>query len=435
MSLLPSHYSDYNTSRFRKGLMVWGTAAFFYFFQFILRVSPNACADSIMTNLAIDATTLGGVIGFYYTGYTLMQIPAGVILDRIGVRLPVVLGMILCSLGVVVFAFAKSLVILSIARFIMGFGSAFALLSSIKLVSVWFRPRIMSVFIGLTLLAGTIGAVVGGAPLTLLFDYIGWKITLLFLAGCGFIHALLSWFILANEQRPEPRVEKAVKQDNHSLMIVNAFSQTLKNPFTYFIGIYGMVMYLPLSGFCDLWGASFIEDVYGVSRLQATSISSCVYIGMGIGAPLWPLIHARFNKYGLEMALSALLTCLCFALAFYVILPNLVILQSLLFAGGVALSGQFLCYAAVTQFNCTSRTGIATGIHNMMCMMSGVIAQPLIGFFMDKQGRVEGIEAIIFTHSAYKAGFSVIIGGLVLALLMIFLSRLDLRKLSLLAKA
>jgi MFS family permease len=349
-----------------------------------------------------------------------------------------VLGMILCSLGVVVFAFAKSLVILSIARFMMGFGSAFALLSSIKLVSVWFRPRIMSVFIGLTLLAGTVGAVVGGAPLTLLFDYIGWKTTLVFLAGCGFIHALLSWFVLADERRSEhgaEKAEKAVKQDNHSSLIIDAFSQTLKSPFTYFIGIYGMVMYLPLSGFCDLWGASFIEDVYGVSRLQATSISSCVYIGMGIGSPLWPLIHTRFNKYGLEMASSAFLTCLCFALAFYVILPNLFVLQVLLFAGGVALSGQFLCFAAVTQFNCTSRTGIATGIHNMLCMLSGVIAQPLIGFFMDMQGRVEGVEAIIFTHSAYRAGFSVIIGGLVLALLMIFLSRIDLRKLSLLAKA
>jgi MFS family permease len=436
MPLSPTQYSASNTSRFRKGLVIWGTAAFFYFFQFILRVSPSACADSIMASLTIDAATLGGVIGFYYTGYTLMQIPAGIVLDRIGVRLPVVVGMVLCSLGVFVFAFAKSLVVLSIARFMMGFGSAFALLSNIKLVSVWFKPRIMSVFIGLTLLAGTIGAVVGGAPLTLLFDHVGWKTTLVFLAGCGFIHAMLAWFTLADAEQPELVGEKTtIEQQDHYTGICTAFSQTLKSPFTYFIGLYGMLMYLPLSGFCDLWGASFIEDVYQVSRLQATSIASCVYIGMGVGSPLWPLLHTRLNKYGLEMALSAFLTCLCFVCAFYIILPSLMILKICLFAGGVALSGQFLCFAAVTQFNCRSRTGIATGIHNMMCMMSGVIAQPLIGFFMDLYGRVEGVEGIVFTHSAYIAGFSVITGGLSLALLMIYFSRRELKKLSGLAEA
>jgi len=83
------------TEKFKKGFLIWSSVALFYFFQFILRVSPNACTDSLMTAYNFDAATLGSIMSFYYIGYVIMQVPAGVILDRVGVRLPVIVSILM----------------------------------------------------------------------------------------------------------------------------------------------------------------------------------------------------------------------------------------------------------------------------------------------------------------------------------------------------
>ena len=171
--------------KLKKGLLIWSRVVLFYFLQFVLRVSPNACTDSLMTTYNFDAATLGGIMSFYYVGYVLMQIPAGVILDRIGVRLPVVLSILMCSVGVLLFAIASNATVLSIARLLMGIGSAFGFLSNVKVASLWFDEKKMPLFVGLTLAAGTLGAKVAGSPLVYLLEALGWQSDLEVLAAAG----------------------------------------------------------------------------------------------------------------------------------------------------------------------------------------------------------------------------------------------------------
>ena len=203
-------------TKFKKGLLIWSTVALFYFFQFILRVSPNACTDSLMTAYNFDAVTLGSIMSFYYIGYVMMQIPAGIILDRIGVRIPVVASILMCSLGVLLFAIASNAMILSIARLLMGVGSAFAFLSNVKVASLWFDPKRMPLFIGLTFAAGTLGAKVAGSPLVYLLDAIGWQSALQVLAVGGGVLALTSWFVVKDVKLSDFQERKeSLKEEFH----------------------------------------------------------------------------------------------------------------------------------------------------------------------------------------------------------------------------
>ena len=59
---------------------------------------------------------------------------------------------------------------------------------------------------------------------------------------------------------------------------------------------------------------------------------------------------------------------------------------------------------------------MSSGIHNMMCMLSGVISQPLIGYFMDKGAHATMNEDIIYSPESYQYGLSVVVAGLLLGL-------------------
>lgn len=410
------------SEKFKKGFLIWSSVALFYFFQFILRVSPNACTDALMTTYNFDAATLGSIMSFYYIGYVVMQIPAGVILDRIGVRLPVVVSVLMCSVGVLLFAIASNSVVLSIARLLMGFGSAFAFLSNVKVASLWFDPKKMPLFIGLTLAAGTLGAKVAGSPLVYLLEALGWQSALELLAASGGLLALLSWFIVKDVQVSELQERKeSLKEEMQHIM--TSFSAILKEPLSWVIGIYGLAMYLPLSGFSDLWGAAYIEDTYKVSRAVAADMSWLIYLGIGISAPLWSFIHSYFESYRRSLALAAFIASATFAIALYCTLPSLWVLGGLLFICGLGLGGQFLAFSAVSELNCNSRTAMSSGIHNMMCMLSGVISQPLIGYFMDKGAHATMEEDVVYSPQSYTYGLSVVVVGLFIALLACYLMR------------
>lgn len=410
--------------KFKKGTLIWISVVLFYFFQFVLRVSPNACTDSLMAEYGYDAATLGGIMSFYYVGYVLMQLPAGVLLDRIGVRRPVVLAIIMCSLGVLLFAIASSSTVLTIARLMMGIGSAFAFLSNVKVASIWFNSNKMPLYVGLTLAAGTLGAKVAGSPLVYLLNTIGWKSALQLLAVCGGLLSLISWFIVKDVESAKVNsdsLSQTVKQIKTSLAAI------LQEPMSWVMGLYGLCMYIPLSGFCDLWGAAYIEDTFSTSRAVATDMSWLIYFGIGVSAPLWSFVHARFDSYRKSLFCGCLLAFITFSMVVYLpwVFPavSLTLTGVLLFVCGLGMGAQFLAFSAVSALNCNSRTATSSAVHNMMCMLSGVISQPLIGFFMDKGASASFNENIIYSSQSYFYGLSVIVVALFIGLIACYLMR------------
>lgn len=117
------------------------------------------------------------------------------------------------------------------------------------------------------------------------------------------------------------------------------------------------------------------------------------------------------------MFLSAFSALALFALILYVPEMPIHILPYLLFLFGCACGGQFVAFAAVTEINTPTSTATASGMHNMLCMASGVIAQPLIGYFLDLK-KVEGCAIgaeVSYDPTAFITGFSVITAGLLFA--------------------
>jgi sugar phosphate permease len=195
-----------------------------------------------------------------------------------------------------------------------------------------------------------------------------------------------------------------------------------RNPQTWLYGLYGLMMYIPLAGFADLWGTPYFQQFFHMDKHQAATIMSWLYIGLGCGAPCWSFMVTSMKSYRKPMALSAFFSLIFLTPIFYVqsITPGMV--GILLFLSGIMISGQFLAFSGVTEINTPERTATASGTHNMICMLSGVLAQPLVGHCLDFKDPLAPIQNGIKCYSleAFSFAFSSLPLALALSMILCF---------------
>ena len=71
---------------------VWGLGAALYLIGFYQRVAPAVMTRELMTDFGLTAAALGNLSAFYFYSYVAMQVPTGILADRIGPRRLLTLG-------------------------------------------------------------------------------------------------------------------------------------------------------------------------------------------------------------------------------------------------------------------------------------------------------------------------------------------------------
>jgi len=362
-----------------QGFLMWLCAATFYGFQFLIRVSPNVMTHQLMAAFDVQACALGAMFSFYYWGYSLMQIPAGVLLDNIGPRRPLTMACLFCFIGCLIFALGSNIYILSIGRILMGVGSSFGFLTTIRIVSTWFRVEKLGLFVGLTLMVGTFGATSGSSPLGMLLTVTSWRNCIFILAAFSAVLSIISWKVIRDD---DPHLKTAKKPFFSMAHILLSLVDIIKNPQTWIYAVYGFMMYVPLAGFADLWATPFIAQQFNIDHSTASAGVFSFYVGLGIGAPIWPLISNWIRSYKKTMFSSAVLTALFISITLYQ--HNFTFVQNCLVLGlaGACSAGQFLAFSGVAYINSRDRAATASGMHNMLCMFSGNFMQPFLGYLL-----------------------------------------------------
>ncbi len=121
-----------------RSYVMWSSAACFYFYEWLLNVSPSVMRPELASAFRVEATQLGILAGIFFWAYTLLQIPGGVLLDRLGPRRLLTWAAFFCALGSLLFAHADVLMVALLGRLLMGVGASFAAIGCMKVAADWF---------------------------------------------------------------------------------------------------------------------------------------------------------------------------------------------------------------------------------------------------------------------------------------------------------
>lgn len=398
--------------------LIWILAVSFYFYEFLLRISPSVMVGELAWAFHVDAAALGALSAFYLYAYAPMQIPVGLLMDRYGARRLLTFATAICGVGGIVFGLAPSLAIADFGRVLMGFGSAFAYVGIIFVSSHWFSPKRLPLLVGLGTSLGMVGAIVGEYPIAFAVSAFGWRETAIGFGIGGLILAVITYLIIRASRSGEP---PARIHDPNKPHIWKNLGSVCRNGQTWINAIISFCMYATTVAFAGLWCPTFLESVYGMSRETAGGFSSAIFIGWLFGGPLityLAMITARRRTF---LMLGSLFGFCTMAIIVYVAHLEPVILFILLVLTGVFSSCQVITFTLSVELNDRRAKGTAAALTNFMVMMAGSILQPLVGFLLDTSAGTDPKSAIlVYSIDDFRVALSVFPASFLVALIFCF---------------
>ena len=131
---------------------------FFHCFAYLLRVYPGIYGDAIRSHLGISEASFSLLAAMYYFAYAPMQVPVGVLVDRIGPRMSLILACFVAIGGGAFFALSDQVGVAMVGRFLVGLGTAFAYVTGLKLAAMWLPKRWFATATGMVTAFGMIAA-------------------------------------------------------------------------------------------------------------------------------------------------------------------------------------------------------------------------------------------------------------------------------------
>jgi MFS family permease len=377
--------------------LVWGLGAALFFAEYFGRVAPSVMVPELMRDFKVTAFALGGLSAFFYYPYVAMQVPVGMIVDRYGPHRLLTSTAVICAAGCLLFAFASNLYMAQLGRMLMGFGASFAFVGTLKLATHWFLPQRFGLLAGLTQALGMLGACVGQAPMAWCVEQLGWRKTLVLVSISFLFLAVLIGLLVRDRPYNDARQSKH-KAVRGSLW--SGLQQVLLNPQSWWNALYAGLVYAPMAAFAELWGVSFLTNVYHINTQTAAFGSGLIFIGWGIGGPVIGWLSDRIMRRKPILYGSAITGALIIACVLYI--PNLPlpVVFLLLFCYGISNTGVAIAYAISSEINPRPVAGTSMAFANMASVIVGTIFQPLIGWLLDKHA---GVTSQVI-HLSYNAG-------------------------------
>jgi MFS family permease len=370
--------AQFSHSQYGKAFMIIIMAVLFFFYEFVLQVSPSVMTDDLMRDFSLTAVGVSTLAAFFYYAYAPMQLPGGILYDRFGPRKMLTFAVAVCTLGALLFSQAHSFALAAVGRAMMGFGGAFSFVGVLLLAARWFPNKYFPVLAGIIQALGCIAAIVGQIPLAEVVGKFGWRPTLFTVFCIGVVLVILMPLIVRDYPKGAviPEKKKIGRGEWENLRII------FRNKQTWMVALYTFFSWSPCVVFAALWGVKFLSEMYGVSITTAAEMISLVWIGVAVGSPLFGWWSEKLGVRNTPLFVAAFLGFLAAAIVLYVKLP-MPLLLVVLFFFGIGASGQTLSFAVVRDNNPPSTEGTAMGFNNLACVIGGAIWQPFVGFLIN----------------------------------------------------
>lgn len=360
-----------------KGLawFVWFLATVFFAYQFILRLSPGLIINQMMSKYNLSATDYGLFSAMYYMGYAGMQMPVALLLDRYGTRVIGALCIAVCAMSSIISMYTDIWVVVLACRAFIGAGSAGGFLTASKVISTWFDKKHYGRMVSITFSFGLIGAVYGGRPVSNFIDIFGWFDVMVGIGIVGLIIAGL--FLLFSRSVPGYK-------DQVDFKVLDKLNKVCTNKKIIWIAVGNLLLVGALEGFADVWGVSYLVNIYGYTKQDAATITSFIFVGMIFGAPLLAIAAEKMNANYSLTSLSGIFMSIGFFLIIllkqYISTP---VMYTLVFFIGVACCYQVLVFTIGSSLVKPQLIGVTIAFLNSINMLGGTFFHSIIGFVMD----------------------------------------------------
>lgn len=267
------------------------------------RVSNAVIAPDLIKDLGLNAEMFGMLGGAFFYAFTLLQIPMGPMMDRIGPRLILSISSFLGAFGAFLFASGHSFLTVFLGRILIGAGMAPMLMGSFKTFTLRYPPEQFATLMGLIYSIGTLGNILATSPLAFLTSTIGWRRTF---SLTGLITVFLGLLIL-RALKEEKVLQNASISKETSPGILKSIRLLLGSLSFWQFGAVAFFRYGIFVSLQGLWLGPYLIHIKGFTPLQTGNLLIFMSIGAILGSPIGGRLSDRYFRSRKKVAFIALI--------------------------------------------------------------------------------------------------------------------------------
>lgn len=375
------------------------------------RVSSTVIAEELMRAFATTGAQLGLLHASFFYIYAGLQLPAGALIDRAGVRKIAVTGALVMSFGAFIFAVSGTFATGFIGRGFIGLGSSVIYLTVLRYCANWFRADELATMNGLTIAGSGLGAILATTPFAILVAQLGWRVTITAVGGAGVVIAALVFFIVHDTPRaagfngiegvsPSAGVSFAALRENATAVLRDTGTWLLGLILFFALGVSFTVL--------GLWAVPYFVHSYGVTVEQASMYVLLAQIGFLLGPPIFGWFSDRIHQRTRLIILATVLFTASYAILAVTGVPPLFVAGGLLFVVQLMNGGFALTYIVAKERHPTEASATAMGAINSVGWLGAAVYPAVLGAVLDVFWAGETIAgARVYTLIGYRAAFAI----------------------------
>ena len=399
----------------RTGMIAFVFAELFVLYQLTAQTAYAPLHPLIAKEIGLTLLQSGVVSASFLISYGLFQIPGGLLLDRLGLRVLFPIGVVCSALSIYFFSRSTTMLELIVCRACLGCACSFSFAGLGVIAQRVFSPAGFAIAIGLGDSALGIGGAIGEFGVDILGEQMGWRLTMLVTALIGVPLAIGCAWSLRGQFFGSIRATNISNTNSETLTITRQIQSVLKKrevilAALIYGGTCGMVM-----GFGGFWNIP-LQEAWGWTPRQSVILNSVFFIGTAIGAPIFGMLSERL---GAKILLIVGLVISILSYMFDLMFPPQWIMTNVedwplwvdcvtMFIIGFGLGTSILAFPIATRVVAPQMVGLTISIVNFSGIFFAAILQVVPGVI------IQGFHDT--TLIALQVGHSVFVLGILMAI-------------------
>ena len=245
-------------------------------------------------DIGMTMSQAGGLMSAFYFGYLILQIPAGIVADRIRVKYPMFICMVLIagSTWLMSSDIVSSYTSAYVVRFLGGFFSGTIMACASRLLSNYFEAKVRGIAFGILLASPSLGTLLANQIGPRVLESAGWRATFQVCAVIILVIGVLA-VVLIREPKPEPLPANAPKSS-----LLAGLKNYFSNKQLILLSIAGFLFMAVPTGY-STWANQFMTGAApaggGLSSVDGGTIVTCYAVASVVGSMSSGFIGKKFN--------------------------------------------------------------------------------------------------------------------------------------------
>ena len=256
------------------------------------RSSTTVIAPELIRDLSLTPEQLGLANASFFLALMAVQVPVGILFDRVGARITVAVLALAAVAGSALHAVVADGLGLTIARLLVGIGHGGSFMATIFLISRWWPRDRWSTTMSWVFAISMLGVMLAGTPLAMASEAIGWRRSFLAMSLVSGLVGLLFLALVTDDPPGRAAPHRAMES---ALVALRGFLDIIRLPGLLKIMGLQATAYAVMASIMGLWCGPYLHDVHGLDALARGNVLIAMALAQTAGTLLYGPLDRVLN--------------------------------------------------------------------------------------------------------------------------------------------